>query len=79
LRINYALFGNVEPALHAHVFPRRADERPDIRTAQPWALDWQIAPQFSPELHGELQRRIASHLAVKSVKVLTPTPRPQRP
>jgi diadenosine tetraphosphate (Ap4A) HIT family hydrolase len=22
LRINYALFGNVEPALHAHVFPR---------------------------------------------------------
>ena len=24
LRINYAMFGNVEPALHAHVFPRYA-------------------------------------------------------
>jgi diadenosine tetraphosphate (Ap4A) HIT family hydrolase len=62
LRINYALFGNAEPALHAHVFPRRADEPPGIRTAQPWALDWQAAPLFSPALHGELQGRIASHL-----------------
>jgi diadenosine tetraphosphate (Ap4A) HIT family hydrolase len=61
-RINYALFGNAEPALHAHVFPRRADETPGIRTAQPWALDWQAAPQFSALLHGELQERIASHL-----------------
>jgi diadenosine tetraphosphate (Ap4A) HIT family hydrolase len=24
MRVNYAVFGNVEPALHAHVFPRRA-------------------------------------------------------
>ena len=62
LRINYALFGNAEPALHAHVFPRRGDEAPNIRSAQPWALDWQAAPQFSPDLHGELRGRIASHL-----------------
>jgi diadenosine tetraphosphate (Ap4A) HIT family hydrolase len=62
VRINYALFGNAEPALHAHVFPRRADEAPGIRTAQPWALDWQAAPPFSPDLHAELQGRIASHL-----------------
>jgi diadenosine tetraphosphate (Ap4A) HIT family hydrolase len=62
VRINYALFGNAEPALHAHVFPRHADEPPGIRTAQPWALDWQAAPEFSPCLHGELQRRIAGHL-----------------
>ena len=26
MRINYAIFGNVEPALHAHVLPRYADE-----------------------------------------------------
>jgi diadenosine tetraphosphate (Ap4A) HIT family hydrolase len=62
LRINYALFGNAEPALHAHVFPRRADEAPGIRTAQPWALDWQAAPEFSQARHGGLQRRIASYL-----------------
>jgi diadenosine tetraphosphate (Ap4A) HIT family hydrolase len=62
VRINYALFGNAEPALHAHVFPRRADEAPGIRTAQPWALDWQAAPEFSPAVHGELRGRIASYL-----------------
>jgi diadenosine tetraphosphate (Ap4A) HIT family hydrolase len=62
VRINYALFGNAEPALHAHVFPRREDEAPGIRSAQPWALDWQAAPPFSPALHAELQGRIASHL-----------------
>jgi diadenosine tetraphosphate (Ap4A) HIT family hydrolase len=62
VRINYALFGNAEPALHAHVFPRRVDEPPGIRSAQPWALDWQAAPAFSPALHAELQGRIASHL-----------------
>jgi diadenosine tetraphosphate (Ap4A) HIT family hydrolase len=65
VRINYALFGNAEPALHAHVFPRRADEAPGIRTAQPWALDWQAAPQFSQAVHGELQggsRAISSRL-----------------
>jgi len=27
VRINYAMFGNLEPALHAHVHPRFADER----------------------------------------------------
>ena len=31
-RINYAIFGNVEPALHAHVVPRFADEEPALRT-----------------------------------------------
>jgi diadenosine tetraphosphate (Ap4A) HIT family hydrolase len=62
VRINYALFGNAEPALHAHVFPRRADEAPAIRTAQPWALDWLAAAQFSPAVHGELQGRIADYL-----------------
>ena len=31
LRINYAMFGNLEPALHAHVFPRHADEPEALR------------------------------------------------
>ena len=26
LRVNYAMYGNLAPALHAHVFPRYADE-----------------------------------------------------
>jgi diadenosine tetraphosphate (Ap4A) HIT family hydrolase len=62
LRINYALFGNVEPALHAHVFPRQADEPQSLRTAQPFALDWNAAPAYSEAAHGALQRRIAAEL-----------------
>jgi diadenosine tetraphosphate (Ap4A) HIT family hydrolase len=62
LRINYAMFGNVEPALHAHLFPRRADEPAGTRTAQPWALDWDAAPTFSENLHGGLRRALGAEL-----------------
>ncbi len=67
LRINYAMFGNAEPALHAHMFPRFADEPAATRTAQPWAFDWSLAPQYSTETHGELQRRIAARVATAHV------------
>ncbi len=63
LRINYALFGNVEPALHAHVFPRYADEPVATRTAQPWALDWGAAPEYCESEHGDLKRRLGASLA----------------
>ncbi len=63
LRINYALYGNVEPALHAHLFPRRADEPEAIRTAQPWALDWNAAPEYTEAAHGALKARLARALA----------------
>lgn len=46
LRINYAMFGNVEPALHAHVVPRYVDEAPQLVTAHPWMYDWNAAPRF---------------------------------
>src|SRR5262245_26137503 len=36
VRINYAIFGNQDPALHVHVIPRYADEPEALRTAQPW-------------------------------------------
>jgi diadenosine tetraphosphate (Ap4A) HIT family hydrolase len=45
-RINYAILGNVEPALHAHVIPRYADEPEAQRTAHPWTYDWAAAPAF---------------------------------
>jgi diadenosine tetraphosphate (Ap4A) HIT family hydrolase len=60
LRINYAIFGNVEPALHAHIFPRQAAEPEATRSAQPWALDWNAAPNYSEALHGALKARIAA-------------------
>jgi diadenosine tetraphosphate (Ap4A) HIT family hydrolase len=45
-RINYAILGNLEPALHAHVIPRYADEPETLRTAHPWMYDWEAAPLF---------------------------------
>jgi diadenosine tetraphosphate (Ap4A) HIT family hydrolase len=58
LRINYAILGNLEPALHAHVIPRYADEPEELRTAHPWAHDWQAAPLF--DRIRELERVAAS-------------------
>ena len=46
LRINYAIFGNLEPALHAHLVPRYADEPPAMKAAHPWSYDWTVAPRF---------------------------------
>lgn len=45
-RINYAIFGNQDPALHAHVIPRYLDEPEALRGEQPWAYDWSAAPAF---------------------------------
>jgi diadenosine tetraphosphate (Ap4A) HIT family hydrolase len=45
-RINYAIFGNLDPALHAHVIPRYLDEPEGLRTEQPWAYDWSAAALF---------------------------------
>jgi diadenosine tetraphosphate (Ap4A) HIT family hydrolase len=62
LRVNYAVFGNLEPALHAHVIPRFHDEPAELRTGHPWAYDWAAAPAFDPEQHRELRDRIHAAL-----------------
>jgi diadenosine tetraphosphate (Ap4A) HIT family hydrolase len=63
LRINYALFGNLEPALHAHVLPRYADEPELLRTANPWAYDWAAARRYDPAVDGALQAALRERLA----------------
>jgi len=62
VRINYAIFGNVEPALHAHIFPRDGAEPAAMRTLQPWALDWTAAPIYSESLFGDFKRRLGLEL-----------------
>lgn len=63
VRINYAIFGNLEPALHAHVFPRRGAEPASLRTAHPWAWDWTSAPPFDSACDGPLLRALRARLA----------------
>jgi diadenosine tetraphosphate (Ap4A) HIT family hydrolase len=58
LRINYAIFGNQDPALHAHVIPRRRDEPEAVRTSHPWAYDWSKAPAYDTVRDRELQNSI---------------------
>jgi diadenosine tetraphosphate (Ap4A) HIT family hydrolase len=61
-RINYAIFGNKEPALHAHVVPRFVDEPAALRTETPWAYDWAAAPAFDRETHRELAEALRREL-----------------
>jgi diadenosine tetraphosphate (Ap4A) HIT family hydrolase len=61
-RINYAIFGNQEPALHAHVIPRYADEPETLRAAQPWAYDWSAAPPFERSSFQELASSLLREL-----------------
>ncbi len=63
LRINYAILGNLEPALHAHVIPRYAEEPQALRTAHPWAYDWQAAPPFDPLACRDLLQGLRGALA----------------
>lgn len=67
LRINYAIFGNLEPALHAHVHPRYADEPEAMRTGNPWSYDWSAAPPFDASLHGELRDSIRWYVLQEAV------------
>jgi diadenosine tetraphosphate (Ap4A) HIT family hydrolase len=63
IRVNYAIYGNVEPALHAHVFPRFVSEPEATRKSQPFALDWDAAPLFSAKEFAPIQRELALEIA----------------
>ena len=62
VRVNYAIFGNVEPTLHAHVHPRYASEPVALREANPWGYDWSVAPEWSETVHGALRDQIRTAL-----------------
>jgi diadenosine tetraphosphate (Ap4A) HIT family hydrolase len=63
VRINYEMLGNVEPALHAHLFPRYGDgEVAELRTRPVWFYDWTAGEQFDAKRHAELMGAIAAAL-----------------
>jgi len=62
-RVNYAIYGNLEPALHAHVIPRFRNEPEALRTQQPWAYDWSKAPVFDASTHAPLMKALRTELA----------------
>lgn len=64
VRVNYAIFGNLEPALHAHVIPRFSDEPEEFRTKPYFAYDLSGAPRFDVSVHGGVLARIRAELRV---------------
>ena len=63
VRINYEMLGNVDPALHVHVFPRFASEPDEYRTAPPMTYPADLRVPFDPETHADLMRALAAALA----------------
>jgi diadenosine tetraphosphate (Ap4A) HIT family hydrolase len=61
-RINYEILGNLEPALHAHVFPRYMTEPAEFRTGPPLRYDHNLraAVPFDAARDGELMHQIAA-------------------
>lgn len=57
-RINYEILGNVEPALHAHIFPRFDSEPEELRTRPVWFYDWEKAPQFDRAKYEGLMEKL---------------------
>jgi len=65
-RINYEIFGNTDPFLHAHVLPRYAWEDAEALSRPAYVYPperWNApADQFSEDAHGELKTRIRTAL-----------------
>ena len=62
LRINYEILGNLEPALHVHIFPRYADEPEALRTRPVWYYDWDRAMPFDAQRDAPLMASMRAEL-----------------
>lgn len=62
VRINYEMLGNLEPALHAHLFPRYAHEPDELRTKPIWFYDWDAATEGDPVYLENLRRHLRERL-----------------
>lgn len=59
-RINYAVMGNSDPALHAHIVPRFSDEPEEYLHDQPWAYPREI--KMGRMLDGARDRELIQQL-----------------
>lgn len=60
-RINYAILGNSDPALHAHIVPRYPGEPEELRHGHPWSYPAALQESllFDPERDQPLMQRLA--------------------
>lgn len=66
IRINYSIYGNLDPFLHAHLFPRYAWEDSEYATVPPMSIPGEVRGQtnyvFSPTKHADLMLAIRNRL-----------------
>ena len=62
VRINYEMLGNLEPALHAHIFPRYLPEPEALRLKPVWFYDWEAGPSFDLDRDGSIMEVIRDYL-----------------
>ncbi len=64
-RINYAILGNGDPELHAHIVPRYRDEPEELRQGPPWSYPREVtaAAPFDLDRHRPLMQQIAAAVA----------------
>jgi len=65
VRVNYEMLGNLEPALHAHIFPRYDSEPEQLRTKPVWLYDWEAAPAFDIERDAMLMQEIRDGICAR--------------
>jgi len=68
-RINYEILGNLEPALHAHLFPRYGSAPAERRNGPVWLYDWAQLQPLDRAVHGVLFDAPARGLAMRNVAV----------
>ncbi len=62
-RMNYAVMGNTDPYLHAHIVPRFTSEPDFYRQNHPWAYPPDLRERsFDPQRDAELLRALAAVL-----------------
>ncbi len=66
-RINYAVMGNSDPYLHAHIVPRYIDEPAEMMHNHPWAYSKEIMQgrMFDANLDAELRQKICEAIQRK--------------
>ncbi len=65
-RINYSIYGNLDPFLHAHVVPRYEDEAEEYRTLPPLSYPQEVrehwTTHYQQEEHAKLRDNIRLQL-----------------
>lgn len=69
LRINYEILGNLEPALHAHLFPRYASEPEAFRTGPIWHYDWTKAASFDAAAQAPFMAKVKAAVTARGLTV----------